>query len=126
MKAKFVTAGFMLLAQITICQWALADDLTGDWKITVESTVSGNITDWMKLEQTGEELKGVYTSQGGNVPLKGTVKGSSVVFQTEVDGGAVVGKVTLTYSGTLEDEKVRGDLTIGQLGNGTFQATRVP
>ena len=101
---------------------ALAADVTGKWKFTVETEMgTGNPT--FVLKQDGEQLSGTYSGQLGEAPVTGSVKGDKVEIQIEV---APQGdKILVKYSGTLEGEdKMKGSVEFGSLGKGTFTAER--
>ncbi|PWT98603.1 MAG: hypothetical protein C5B51_28875 [Terriglobia bacterium] len=96
-----------------------AADLTGTWTAAVvldAGTGSATFT----FQQTGEALSGTYSGILGDAKVTGTVKGDQVEWS--FDGGQV-GKVT--YKGTLDGaSKIKGTTEYGQLGNGTFTATK--
>jgi hypothetical protein len=98
-------------------------DLTGKWTFTVQ-TSAGNGTPTVTLKQDGEKLTGHYSSaQLGEAELAGTVKGNDVkfTFGTEVQGV----HLDVTYAGTIENkDAMKGQVTLGGLGEGTFTAKR--
>jgi hypothetical protein len=98
-------------------------DVTGVWAFTVESA-AGTGTPTVTLKQDGEMLTGHYSSQlFGEAKLTGTAKGETVDFtvHAEVEGF----KVELKYFGTLEGkDSMKGKLSAGELGDGTFTARR--
>jgi hypothetical protein len=98
-------------------------DVTGVWAFTVQSE-AGTGTPTVTLKQEGEKLTGHYSSQlVGEADLAGTVKGQTITFKVvgEVQGV----KLELQYSGTVESkDSMKGTLSAGELGNGTFTAQR--
>jgi len=56
-----------------------ADGITaGEWEMTVRKKKGGVQTWTLKLEQDGSMLKGVLNSEGGDLPVSGTINGSEV------------------------------------------------
>jgi hypothetical protein len=112
---SFALAG-SLIAQAPV-------NLTGKWLFTVE-TSAGSGTPTVTLKQEGEKLSGHYSSaQLGEAELAGTVKGNDVkfTFGTEVQGV----HLDVTYTGTIENkDAMKGQVTLGGLGEGTFTAKR--
>jgi hypothetical protein len=98
-------------------------DVTGVWIFTVESQ-AGKSNPTLTFKQDGEKLTGQYSSQlMGEASLSGTVKGQAIEFlvSANVQGTAV----QLTYSGTVESkDAMKGTLSAGDLGGGTFTAVR--
>jgi hypothetical protein len=98
-------------------------DVTGVWTFTVESA-AGKSNPTLTFAQDGEKLTGQYSSQlMGEAKLAGTVKGQAIEF---VVSASVQGtQVELKYSGTVENkDSMKGTLSAGDLGGGTFTATR--
>lgn len=101
---------------------APAKNVTGNWKLTVESD-NGTTNPSVTLKQNGEELTGTYHGRFGDSPLKGTLKGSDIKFtiKVEVQGQEVI----LDYAGKLEsDTTMKGTVSFGDFGNGTFTAKK--
>ena len=98
-------------------------DVTGAWAFTVEST-AGKTNPSAIFKQDGEKLTGRYTSQLlGETELTGTVKGQAIEFS--LSGSAQGVQVSATYTGTVESQdSMKGTVSLGDLGGGTFTATR--
>jgi hypothetical protein len=97
-------------------------DVAGAWALTVE-TGQGTGTPGVTLKQDGETLTGTYSSQVfGEQRVTGTVKGKAVTFtfSATIEGNAL----TVTYSGTVEKDTMKGKVTLGDFGEGTFTGTR--
>lgn len=113
-KKVFAAAGLLLLIAVAP---ALAHELDGKWSFNVTLDAgSGTATIEMKVD--GNNITGKYTGQIGEADITGTVDGDQV--EISFDGQA--GKVT--YKGTLADGKIKGTCEYGQLGSGTFEATK--
>ena len=82
---------------------------------TAQGTGSPSVT----FKQDGDKLTGTYSSQVfGEQPVTGTVKGDAITFSFT---GSVEGNsMTVTYTGTVEKDTMKGKVTIGDLGEGTF------
>ena len=97
-------------------------DVAGTWAITVE--IGGNTgTPTLTLKQDGETLTGTYASQVfGEQKVTGTIKGNNITFGFT---GAIEGtSVTVTYTGIVEKATMKGKVTFGELGEGTFTAKK--
>jgi hypothetical protein len=97
-------------------------DVTGAWALQLD--IGGNAaTPSVTFKQDGEKLTGTYFSQLlGEQPLTGTVKGSAIAFgfMASFDGNSV----QVTYTGTVEKDAIKGTVTFGDMGEGTFTAKR--
>lgn len=100
---------------------AIAADMSGTWNITVE--IQGNSgTPTFVLKQDGEKLTGTYSGMLGDAPVTGTVKGDQVEWQFDAKSDQVSGKVK--YRGTVTGSKIKGTVSLGELGEGTFEGTK--
>jgi hypothetical protein len=94
-------------------------DLTGTWAADVVLD-AGSGTATFVFEQKGEILSGTYSGVLGQAKVAGTVKGDQVEWS--FDGGPA-GKVT--FKGSLDGAtKMKGTAEYGQLGAGTFTASK--
>ena len=93
-------------------------DVAGNWALAVE-TAAGTGAPSVELKQDGETLTGNYSSEVfGEQKVTGTIKGNAVTFgfTTSFQGSTV----TVTYTGTADASTMKGKVTIGDLGEGTF------
>jgi hypothetical protein len=112
---KLIVLAVLISAALTL----RAADLTGTWSAAVVLD-AGNGTATFTFKQTGEALTGTYTGTFGQAQVTGTVKGDQAEWSFENEQ---VGKVT--YKGMLDGAgKMKGSVTYGQLGAGTFTAER--
>jgi hypothetical protein len=98
-------------------------DVTGAWAFQIEIGGGTTGTPTVTFKQEGEKLSGTYSSQVlGEQQLTGTIKGNAITFgfQASFDGNAV----KVTYSGTVEKDSMKGTVTFGDLGEGTFTAKK--
>ena len=96
---------------------ALAADITGTWTANVVLS-AGSGSPKLEFKQTGETLTGTYHGQFGDAAIKGTVKGDKVEFSFGTDQAAA------KYTGTVTGKKMVGTVEYGELGSGTFDATK--
>lgn len=94
--------------------------MTGTWAFEVNHS-AGTSTPSVTITQTGEKLSGQYASSYGQSELTGSIKGSEFTFSVEV---GTEQKVTLVYTGTLSGDTVKGNVTMGEMGEGTFTGKR--
>jgi len=102
---------------------AAKTNVTGVWAFTVESA-AGTGTPTVTFKQEGEKLTGHYSSQlVGEAELAGSVKGQAIDFTV---AGEIMGiKLELRFEGTVDtNDSMKGKLSAGELGDGTFTAKR--
>ena len=93
-------------------------DVAGAWALTVE-TAAGTGNPTVQLTQDGETLTGTCSSQVfGEQQVSGTVKGNAITFS--FTGTIQDAAVTVTYTGTVDGATMKGKVTLGDLGEGTF------
>lgn len=107
-------------AQGTGSQEKPASTMTGTWAFEVQHS-AGTSTPTVTITQTGEKLAGKYVSTYGQFELTGSIKGADFTFSVEV---GTEQKVTLVYSGALNGDTVKGSVTMGEMGEGTFTGKR--
>jgi hypothetical protein len=96
-------------------------DVTGAWAFAVEFS-GGSGAPTMTFKQEGEKLTGQYVGQLGEAPLSGTIKGNAIDFTIKVTVEGTV--ATIQYTGTVEGASMKGTVKLGDLGEGTFTATK--
>lgn len=92
-------------------------DVTGTWNMTVE-TQAGSGSPTFDLKQEGDKVTGQYNGQLGQAAVTGTVKGNEVTLQYTVSGQGQ--ELTVVYTGVVEGDTMKGKVTLGQFGEGTF------
>lgn len=97
-----------------------APTMTGTWAFEVHHS-AGVSTPTVSITQTGEKLAGKYVSSYGQFELTGSIKGAEFTFTVVVGTEQTV---TLVYTGTLEGDSVKGGVTMGEMGEGTFTGKR--
>ena len=97
-----------------------APTMTGTWAFEVNHS-AGTSTPTVTITQTDGKLSGKYESTYGQFDLTGTIKGADFTFSVEV---GTEQKVRLVYNGTLNGDAVKGSMTMGEMGEGTFTGKR--
>jgi hypothetical protein len=120
---KIFAIVLLFAGAMTVTAQATKIDVTGTWTLNVESA-AGASSPSVTLKQEGEKLTGHYSSQlVGEAPVTGTVKGQNIEFSVSVDVQGT--KLVLRYAGTVEgSNSMKGTLSLGELGDGTFTAKR--
>lgn len=97
-----------------------APTLTGAWGFEVTHS-AGTSTPAVTITQTGQKLDGKYVGTYGESVLTGTIKDADFTFSVEI---GTEQKVTVVYTGTLAGDTVKGTVTMGEMGEGTFTGKR--
>ncbi len=107
-----------LVLLFALASLTFAADISGKWSFDVVLDAGGG-SPGFEFTQSGETLTGMYHGQLGDAKVTGTVKGDKVEFGFSIDSG------TVKYSGTLDGPtKMKGTVEYGELGKGTFTATK--
>lgn len=105
----------LILAALTL----RGADLSGTWSASVVLDAGNGVATFI-FKQTGEALSGTYSGTFGQAQVTGTVKGDQAEWSFENDQ---VGKVA--YKAVLDGTgKMKGSVSYGQLGAGTFTAEK--
>ena len=80
---------------------ASREGISGKWEMTVPNK-KGHQTWTLTLEQNGEQLKGILNSEGGDLPVTGTIKGQTINLLAKKFG------VTLELPATLNGDTMTG------------------
>jgi hypothetical protein len=97
-----------------------APDLTGTWQYEVHHA-AGVSTPTVTITQKDEKLSGKYVGSYGESVLNGTIKGADFTFSVEI---GTEQKITVVYTGTVDKDSVKGSVSLGELGEGTFTGKR--
>lgn len=107
-------AASMLLAQNP-------ENISGKWEIQVEG-VGAPRTQRFELKQVGENLTGAYAGKFGESKVTGTVKDKDIEFEMKIIENEHI--VTVHYTGSPVDDGLKGTVTFGSEGKGTWIASR--
>ena len=105
------------LGAFSAVAFAADADVTGTWNMNVE-TQAGPGTPVFTLKQTGKNVTGNYKGQLGEAPVTGTVNGNEVTLKYSISAQGQ--ELTVTYTGTVEGATMKGKVSLGELGEGTF------
>ena len=88
--------------------------LTGVWEMSVQKK-NGGVQNWtLRLNQNGEALSGIIRSEGGDLPVSGTIKGDEISLSAKRFGTTVEFPARLdgeTMTGTMKALMVRRQWT---------------
>lgn len=100
-----------------------AINLAGTWKASVRSPM-GELETTLELEQEGNQVKGVMTSEMGRWEIRdGTLSGSDLTFAIEA---TIMGEtMTMEFSGRAEKDSLEGSISTA-MGTAELRARRVP
>jgi hypothetical protein len=97
-----------------------AVDVTGAWDLTVESQ-EGTAHPSITLKQEGERITGTYEGKIGG-SLEGTIKGNEISFSLNLKFQDT--SYTVTYTGTVTENSMKGTVRFGNTGTGSWSANR--
>jgi hypothetical protein len=115
---KLLGVGFVLS---TVVFAGGAANLSGKWEVQVEGYGAPR-TQRFDLKQQGEGLTGSYAGKFGESKVTGTVKDSAIEFEMRVIEGDRI--LTVHYTGTATEDGIKGTVTFGDAGKGTWVASR--
>jgi hypothetical protein len=93
----------------------------GIWHLQIE-TGQGTGTPTFTFKQEGETLSGQYKGLFGEAPVTGTLKGAAITFSVKVKAQGE--DLTITYSGTIDGDTMKGKVAFGDAGEGSFTGKR--
>jgi hypothetical protein len=99
----------------------LGANVTGKWEVQVEGYGAPR-TQKFELKQKGDELSGIYSGRFGESKVIGRVKDDAVEFEMRIIEDEHI--VTVHYTGVASEDAIKGTVTFGDLGKGTWVASR--
>ena len=118
---RLLVASLAAAAFVSLGAQAADVNVTGTWTMQVE-TQAGSGTPTFTLKQEGTTVTGHYKGQLGEAPVTGTVKGNEVTLNYKVSAQGA--DLSVTYTGTVEGDTIKGKVSLGELGDGTFTGKR--
>ncbi len=111
--------GKVLAGLILVAASLIAADVSGTWNANVE-TDAGSGTPVFVLKQSGEKLSGTYSGVLGEAKVSGSVKGTDVVIELEVQ------EMKILYTGKLDaaGQTMKGKVDLAGMASGTFTAVK--
>src|SRR5262245_17839736 len=80
--------------------------IAGTWDMSVQKKRGGAQIWTLKLEQNGEHLTGVITSEGGDLPVTGTINGKTINLSAKRFG------VTVEFPAVLNGDIITGEMRV--------------
>jgi hypothetical protein len=113
-KSLLIACSALLFAQVSFA------DVSGDWNFAVEIPGAGSGNAGVMMQQAADgSITGKYSGQLGNSEFTGKAEGNAFEFALTTDMGSIV------YVGQLQsDGTLKGTLSLGDLGQGNFTATK--
>ena len=102
---------------------ALAQDakVAGAWTLTLE-TPQGTSNPTLTLKQDEQKLTGTYAGRMGEIPIEGTIKGAALTFAAKVNAQGQ--EIVLTFSGTVDQDSMKGTVDFGGMGSADWTGVR--
>jgi len=114
---RVLVATIAAAAFVSVGAVAADVNVTGTWTMAVETQAgTGNPT--FTLKQEGATVTGQYKGQLGEAPVTGTVKGNELTLNYKVSAQGA--DLSVTYTGTVDGDTIKGKVSLGELGEGTF------
>jgi hypothetical protein len=110
-----------IISGLAISISAQSPNLTGDWELTINSP-QGTFNPKATFKQDGENLSGMFKSQRGELPFKGTVKGKDLKFSYTVKFQEQ--DLVITLSGIIDGDSIKGEADFGGFAQGDWIAKR--
>ena len=112
---------FLAIVLAALPALAAKQDVTGKWEFTATSPL-GERTQVVEMTQEGKSLNvSMTTREGKQVNGKGTVKDGQISWTLSLEDER--GKLTITYSGRIQENGMNGKVTYGTWGRGKWSAT---
>jgi hypothetical protein len=118
---KAAVGALFAIVSLGMAQIAGAADVTGTWTMTVQTSAGGGSPTFI-LVQKGDAITGTYKGQFGEAPVTGTVMGSDVTLEYNVDAQGQ--NLTIKYTGKVDGKSITGKVSLGSFGDGTFSGTK--
>jgi hypothetical protein len=118
-----------LFALVVLCSLRAAalggqdGDVTGTWDLSVSSE-SGSGDAVLVLKQEGQDVSGTYKGRMGEAPVSGSVNGNRIRFMVRLHFRDM--SFAVSYSGTVQGDRMEGSVDFGDGRTGTWKAVRRP
>jgi D-glucosaminate-6-phosphate ammonia-lyase len=96
-------------------------DISGTWDVDVHYEV-GSARHKLFLAADGNRVTGFHEGWAYQGDLKGQIDGSEVKFRSSLPADGNV--LSYTFTGSISDETISGDLTLGEYGRARWRAKR--
>jgi hypothetical protein len=94
----------------------------GIWKLTMQTPI-GERKSTLALKNAGGTLTGTMTAEEGNATevYDGKVSGNNASWKADIKNPM---PLTLSFTGTVDGEKISGTVSAGAIGSWPFTGTR--
>ena len=82
------------------------ENVAGRWEMQVQKRKSGVQTWTLTLRQSGEALEGVINSEGGDLPVSGTIRGTALKLSAKRFGA------TVEFNATADGDTMSGRMKV--------------
>ena len=121
-RSHLIFTGFVVLAVASLALAAQAVNVSGEWEMKV-TTPRGERISPLKFEQNGEKLIVTTTNRAGEeITGQGTLKDSDI--QWSIVRSTPRGEFTVTYTGKVEGDTMKGQAAMGDMGTMDWTAAR--
>jgi hypothetical protein len=97
-------------------------DATGKWDIVITIEGAGEFPVQADFKQNGSKITGTFSGPAGDVTLQGTMTGSSLKMEFEVD--TPQGKMPIVMTGDLAPDGFTGKASLAGMGEANWKGTR--
>jgi hypothetical protein len=118
---KHVIVLTLFLAALAVPAAAQDANVDGAWTVTMQ-TPQGTSTPTLTLKQAEQKLTGTYAGRAGEIPVEGTIKASAITFAAKINAQGQ--EIVLTFTGTVEQDAMKGTVDFGGMGSADWTAVR--
>jgi hypothetical protein len=76
----------------------------------------------LTLQQAEQKLTGTYAGRMGEIPIEGSIKGSAITFSAKINAQGQ--EFVLTFSGTVDQDSMKGTVDFGGMGTANWTGAR--
>jgi len=117
---------FLVLSVVVFSTTTMADDsAAGLWTLDVTNPQGPAFHMNVELQQQGEKITGTWHAAQGEVAIRGTLKGSNVILNIDLDQFEPGLTIVLTLSGKLDGDSMGGTADYETFGGGEWTGKRV-
>ena len=123
MSKSLKTFAVSVLFLAGLCLVALAADVSGTWEFTMQTPRGDDRISEVSIEQDGEKIKVTMEGfQGDEIIGEGTVKDNKIEWTMNMSSPR--GEFSITYSGTVDGDKMSGQAQMGDFGSMEWTAKK--
>jgi hypothetical protein len=118
---KYVIVLALMLVAFAVSALAQDAKVEGAWTLTLE-TPQGTSNPTLTLKQAEQKLTGTYAGRIGEIPIEGTIKGTAISFAVKINAQGQ--EIVLAFSGTVDQDSMKGTVDFGGMGSANWTAVR--